>query len=66
MCSARPLVSTKSPQLQLQKIEGGKEEGEREGGGERGREEGGEGGRKGEREREKERGGRNERKGFIQ
>lgn len=61
MCSARPLVSTKSPQLQLQKIEEGKEEG-REGGREGVRE----GGRKGEREGEKERGGRNERKGFIQ
>ena len=61
MCSARPLVSTKSPQLQLQKIKEGKEEG-REGGREGVRE----GGRKGEREGEKERGGRNERKGFIQ
>ena len=42
MCSARPLVSTKSPQLQLQKIEGRRRE--------RGKEEGREGGRRGERE----------------
>lgn len=59
MCSARPLVSTKSPQLQLQKIEEGKEEGReggREGVREGGREEGREGGRERKRREKREKG----------